>query len=234
MVNWSILNRIVHSSCFWIILVPLHLTQLSLDLSRLLHLLFQSGSALSQLTRQVFDLTIFVFFDEGQFVLRRLHLPLQFCLCLFPLRCLWLEVLNFILKVIHVNLHLMLKLYKTIVKELRSSISTTIGLNVAYFDMSSDIWFQFLNQLFIFCRWTAHVVQIIDIVVAWPGTFLGLHHRTYRILHALLNQIIGGNGQRGETAINAILFKPVPIVKLFLQVLNLQIHNYLDRCSHIL
>ena len=107
---WAILDRIVHGARFWIILVPLHLVHLPLQLRRLLHLLFQPGGALSQLAWQVFDLSVLVLLNQAQFVLRCLHLPLKFRLGLLPLRGLRLKVLYFVLQVVHVNLHLMLKL----------------------------------------------------------------------------------------------------------------------------
>ena len=99
--------------------------------------------------------------------------------------------------------------------------------------MASDIRFQFLNQLLVFGWGATHMVQIVDIVVAGSRTLLSLHHGTYRIFHALLDQIVWGDRQRRQTTVNTILLKPVPIVKLFLEILNLQIHNYLYRSPNV-
>ena len=78
------------------------------------------------------------------------------------------------------------------------------------------------------------MVQIVDIVVAGSRTLLRFHHGTNRVLHALLDQVVRGDGKRRQATINAILLKSVPIVELFLQILNLQIHDYLNGRSHVL
>ena len=58
---------------------------------------------------------------------------------------------------------------------------------LSYLDVASDIRLKFLYQFFVLGRGTAHMIQILDIIVIGSGTFLRFHHGIDCIFHALLN-----------------------------------------------
>jgi len=70
---------------------------------------FQFGLHLGELAAEVFDLPIFIIFNQLKLVMGGLELPLKLAFLFFPVLRLRLEELNFVLEVVHVDFHFMLE-----------------------------------------------------------------------------------------------------------------------------
>ena len=111
--------------------------QLLLDLFNFCKLDFQLLLSLVQFAIQIFNLPVLFIFDQLQFILGSLELTLHLGFLFLPVTHLSLEQLNFILKIVHVDLHFVLET-----------------------DMASDITLKFLNQLFILSGRASHIITL--------------------------------------------------------------------------
>ena len=80
-----------------------------------LFLCLQLGLEGSNLFAEILGFTLLLVFDQLELVVAGLELPLELLVVFFELRELGLELLYFTLKVIHVDLHLVLKLYESVI-----------------------------------------------------------------------------------------------------------------------
>ena len=91
-----------------------------------------------------------------------------------------------------------------------------------------------MDEFLVFFRRTSHEIRVA-LVPFRPLTFLGLDHGDYCIFHALLDKVIRRNRHlRGvEIAALAVFLEQVPVLKLLLQILNLEVHDDFNGCAHI-
>ena len=100
----------IHSANLRLIVVPL-LAQATFQISCLLLLHLKLAAGIGQFSLQILDLAIFAAFNQRELVSCSLDLPEQFRLLFIPSLDLRLEYFNLILKIVHVDFHLMFKLY---------------------------------------------------------------------------------------------------------------------------
>lgn len=105
---------------------------------------------------------------------------------------------------------------------------------LTYPDVSADICLKFLDHFLVLFGGASDEFGVLRHLGS--TCLLRLHHCLYSVLHALLNQVGRGDGHGGDAALTAltIALKLVPIVELFLEVLNLEVHDDLDRGADVL